>query len=236
MTRLPEPEQWVIEQLDEHQVGDLIEEYVEYVDKDGNPVRLQEPFVRHFMKRDDGALPTLAAIATAPIVLADGVLMAPDGLHRDSGIAFIIPNELREIIPAAEECDDEAVAEAMRFLVEEWLCDVATDYVGKVIIVAGALTLIERSLLPDRPAFFVTAGKRGNGKTTTLRMLIMAVTGLAASAAAWSSSEEERRKAIFSYFLYGVPYILWDNIPRGTQVSCPHVFSKSVRLRICRIV
>jgi hypothetical protein len=26
-----------------------------------------------------------------------------------------------------------------------------------------------------------------------------------------------------SYFLYGVPYILWDNIPRGTQISCPHI-------------
>jgi hypothetical protein len=26
-----------------------------------------------------------------------------------------------------------------------------------------------------------------------------------------------------SYFLYGVPYILWDNIPRGAQISCPHI-------------
>ena len=26
-----------------------------------------------------------------------------------------------------------------------------------------------------------------------------------------------------SYFLYGVSYILWDNIPRGSQISCPHI-------------
>jgi hypothetical protein len=26
-----------------------------------------------------------------------------------------------------------------------------------------------------------------------------------------------------SYFLSGVPYILWDNIVRGTQISCPHI-------------
>ena len=25
------------------------------------------------------------------------------------------------------------------------------------------------------------------------------------------------------YFLAGVPYILWDNIARGTQISCPHI-------------
>ena len=25
------------------------------------------------------------------------------------------------------------------------------------------------------------------------------------------------------HFLYGMPYILWDNIPRGSQISCPHI-------------
>jgi hypothetical protein len=43
------------------------------------------------------------------------------------------------------------------------------------------------------------------------------------AAAAWSTNEEERRKALMSYFLYGVAYILWDNIERGTQISCPHI-------------
>ena len=111
----------------------------------------------------------------------------------------------------------------MDYLTDEWLCDVATDYTGKCITIAAALTLIERTLLPDRPAFFVTAGRRGGGKTTTLIMLIMAVTGLWPAAAAWSTNEEERRKALMSYFLYGVPYILWDNIARGMQISCPHI-------------
>jgi hypothetical protein len=54
-------------------------------------------------------------------------------------------------------------------------------------------------------------------------MLIKAVTGIWPAAAAWSTGEEERRKALLSYFLHGVPYILWDNIARGTQVSCPHI-------------
>jgi hypothetical protein len=49
------------------------------------------------------------------------------------------------------------------------------------------------------------------------------VTGDLPAAAAWSSNEEERRKALLSYFLSGVSYILWDNIARGAQVSCPHI-------------
>lgn len=54
-------------------------------------------------------------------------------------------------------------------------------------------------------------------------MLIKAITGVLPAAAAWSSNEEERRKALLSYFLYGAPYILWDNIARGTEISCPHI-------------
>jgi len=227
MTKLPPPEQWVLCKMSEMEVAEMIEKYIDYYTEDdyGNhrPVHLPTQFVRHFMKRDDGKLPTVVAIATAPIVLADGVLLAPEGLDRLRCIQFIIPDELRAAIPQAQDCTPERVKAAMEFLCDEWLCDVATDYTGKATIIAAALTLIERSLLPDRPCFFVTAGRRGNGKTTTLTMLIVAVTGLWPAAAAWSSNEEERRKALLAYFMYGLAYILWDNIPRGTQIGCPHI-------------
>ena len=111
----------------------------------------------------------------------------------------------------------------MKFLTDEWLCDVATDYAGKCSLIAAALTIIERSLLDQRPCFFVTAGRRGGGKTTTIIMLIKGVTGIHPAASAWSTNEEERRKALMSYFMYGASYILWDNIARGTQISCPHI-------------
>src|SRR5262245_35352966 len=227
MTNLPPPEQWVLCKMNEMEVAEMIEEHIDYytVDENGNlrSVHLPTPFVRHFMQRHDGALPTVVAIATAPIVLADGVLLAPEGLDLKRSIQFLIQDELRAVIPQGQDCTPERVKAAMEFLCDEWLVDVATDYLGKATIIAAALTLIERSLLPDRPCFFVTAGRRGGGKTTTLIMLIAAVTGLRPAAAAWSTNEEERRKALLSYFLYGMPYILWDNIARGTQISCPHI-------------
>jgi hypothetical protein len=88
------------------------------------------------------------------------------------------------------------------------LCDVACDYAGKCILIAAALTIIERSLLPDRPAFWVTAGRRGGGKTTTIIMLLTAVTGIRPAAAAWSPNEEERRKALLAYLLEALPAIV----------------------------
>jgi hypothetical protein len=132
--------------------------------------------------------------ARAPIVLADGGMLAPDGLDRSRGIIFEIQKEVRAIIPDPKACSKAAVRQAMQFLCEEWLCDVAADYAGKCTIITAALTIIERSLLDERPAFFVTAGRRGGGKTTLLTMLIMAVTGTRPAASAWSNNEEERRK------------------------------------------
>ena len=222
MTKLPAPEQWVLSQMSEMEVSEMIEQHIDYVD-DGRSVHLPMQFVRHYMRRDDNALPTVVAIATLPIVLADGGLLAPDGLDRSRGIIFEIQEEMRAIIPGPKDCRKEAVRQAMSFLCDTWLCDVATDYAGKCSIITAALTIIERSLLDERPAFFVTAGRRGGGKTTLLYMLIMAVTGIMPAASAWSNNEEERRKALLSYFLYGVPYILWDNIARGSQISCPHI-------------
>ena len=223
MTKLPPPEQWVLSEMNEMEVAEMIEQHIDFVDKNGVSVHLPMHFVRHFVKRHESKLPTVVAIATLPIVLADGGMLMPDGLDRLRGIIFEIQKEVRAIMPRRTECSPEAVHAAMQFLCDEWLTDVATSYAGKCTIIAAALTIIERSLLPDRPAFFVTAGRRGGGKTTTLTMLIVAVTGIMPAAAAWSTNEEERRKALLSYFLLGVPYILWDNIAKGTQISCPHI-------------
>ena len=105
MTKLPSPEQWVLSRMDELECAELIEQHIDfYVEsKDGfrRSVHLEKEFVKHYLQRHDGKLPTVVAIATAPLVLADGTLLAPDGLDRDRGIVFIIPKELRAIVPSA---------------------------------------------------------------------------------------------------------------------------------------
>jgi len=220
---LPPPEQWVLDPLDNIELGELIERHIDYVDHNGRSVHLLNVFVNHYVQRHDGKLPMAVAIATAPLVLADGVILAPEGLDRERGIIFEIPKELHAVLPDQRDCTDEAVKAAMQFLCDEWLCDVSADLTGKATLIAMALTLIERSLVPDRPTFFVTAGKRGGGKTTTTKMLIMAVMGVLPAASSWSNDQEERRKVLLAQFISGVGYILWDNIVRGTQIACPHI-------------
>jgi len=111
----------------------------------------------------------------------------------------------------------------LKFLLDEWLVDVALDQTGKCLAILLALTLLQRALLPERPAFFVTAGQRGGGKTTLISMVIAAVLGRRPAAAAWSDNAEERRKALFSYLRQGVATLIWDNIPRGVNISCAHI-------------
>ena len=222
-TQQPAAEQPLLTRFNEMQLAELIEYHIDYVDKAGKSVHLGAPFVRHFHTRTDDALPIVTAIATLPIVLPDRTLLSNRGLDRQRGIVFRVPPELLAVLPKPEECTPAAAADAMRFLTDEWLVDVAAEYAGKCTLIAAALTVIERSLLAERPTFFVTAGRRGGGKTTVLIMLLMAVTGVRPAAAAWSSSEEERRKSLLAYLMEAIPAIVWDNIPRGTQISCPHI-------------
>jgi hypothetical protein len=138
--------------------------------KDGSErsVALPQTFIEHYLAYRDSKLPRVGAIVTSPLVLPDGSVLANQGLDRRLKILFWIDPALMAQMPKLEECDNRAVAQAMEFLIHDWLCDVAADFQGKCVLVAFALTILERVLLPERPALFVTAGQRGGGKTTAV--------------------------------------------------------------------
>ena len=83
--KLPAPEQWVLSTMNEMEVAEMIEQHIEHYveDKDGNrrSVHYPTPFVRHYMNRDDGALPTVVALATAPHRAGRWRLAGTDGLR-----------------------------------------------------------------------------------------------------------------------------------------------------------
>ncbi len=186
-------------------------------------VRLSTVFGSAYASWPDSKLPIVRGVSTLPIVLPGGTIISNNGLHHDLQLIFRVqPSLLSSLLNPNLVTIDVACA-AYRNLTDVWLADVDTDTEGKAIIVALAMTLIQRHLLPARPAFFVTAGQRGGGKTTLLNMAATAVFGRPAAAANWSPSEEERRKAIFSYFAAGIGLLVWDNIPRAEAISCPTI-------------
>ena len=161
------------------------------------------PFIKALVEYPNGAIPVVRAINTAPLITASGRLIDGAGLDRSTGMIHRIDPVLRRCLPNGKPTNEE-IKQSLEFLVDEWLVDVALDHTGKCVAILLALTLLQRALLPERPAFFVTAGQRGGGMTTLISMIITAVLGRRATAAAWSDSVEERKKALFSYLRHRV--------------------------------
>ncbi len=174
------------------------------------------------MQFSPSRIPIVRAINTAPLVTMSGQVIDGVGIDRETGLFHRIDPVLRTCLRQHPPTKSD-VRHALNYLLNEWLVDVALDLVGKCIAIMLAMTLIQRGLLPERPAFFVTAGHRGGGKTTLISMIVMAVLGRRATAAAWSDSGEERKKALFSYLRQSVACVAWDNISRGAAISCSHI-------------
>jgi hypothetical protein len=157
-----------------------LEKYVRWVaySKNGGAyfASLPTPFIKALVEYPNSAIPVVRAINTAPLVIASGRVIDVVGLDRATGLFHRIDPALRCCLPEGEPAQ-EAIKEALNFLLNEWLVDVTLDPVGKCVAILLALTLLQRTLLPERPAFFVTAGQRGGGKTTLISMVIAAVLG-----------------------------------------------------------
>ncbi len=226
---LPAPPEPVIVRLTPVGVGVLIERYVRFEAEGtrGSPpyeAALQRPFIDALMDMSAAELsmPVARAINTAPLVAMNGNIIDGVGLDRQSGLIHRIEPQLRACLPMHPPTEHEA-REALSWLLDVWLVDVSADTTGKLLVLMLCLSMIERVLLKERPAWFVTAGHRGGGKTTLVLMLTVAVFGRLAAAAAWSDKEEERRKALFSYLRQGVAVLVWDNILRGVQITSPAI-------------
>ncbi len=184
--------------------------------------QLPHSHIDALMQLSPSSMPVARAINTAPLISRSGTVIDGAGLDRKTGLFHRIDPLLRACVPDRAPTEQD-VREALTFLLREWLVDVALDDVGKCQAIMLAMTLIERALLTERPAFFVVAAQRGGGKTTLVNMITLAVLGRRAAAAAWSDTREERKKALFSYLRQAVACLAWDNIPRGATITCPHI-------------
>ena len=229
-TRLPAPPQLSLIAHDKHSLGLVIEKHIEFYKvkktKSGDEIEitvaLAEQFINAYLAYRDSQPPRVWTIATMPLVLPNGEILSTNGLDRKRKILFRIDPGLVELLPQGKITGAEIV-EAMNFLTEEWLCDVQTDYAGKCVLISMTLSIVQRALFRELPAYSVPAGKAEGGKTTAINMVSCAATGKPAAAAAWSFDAEERRKAIFALSRQNLPLVAFDNIPRGAALSCQHL-------------
>lgn len=127
-TRLDPPIMPLLTEHDETSLAILIERYINFEKviktKEGEtriPVSLYLPFVRHYHRYADSTLPVVHAIASMPLVLPNGKLIAPRGLDHDLGIIFRIDPKFAKLLPRHGTVTREDVKAAIDFLLDEWL-------------------------------------------------------------------------------------------------------------------
>lgn len=221
-SRLPAPKHLLLTRHDECSLEIEIGDHIDFVVPTKSGCASVAPparFLTHYLKYGRSNLPVVASVVTMPLVLSDGSLLSQNGLDRARRLLLRIDPALLRFLPDPQDYSEDAIAKAFKFLTDEWLIDVAAGVEGKAVLVAYALSIIERALCPERPLFLVTSGKRGGGKSTAITMATIVALGKKATAAAWSWDEEERRKSVFACLLDGFPAVVWDNIPDGMEIA-----------------
>jgi hypothetical protein len=224
---IPAPAQAALVAAEYTDVALEVEKHVRFMrhtkEGDSYPQRLPEAHGKAYLGWAESNLPRVAALVTLPLVLPGRELFTGVGLNRERQVIFRIPPELLSHMPRPDEVNLDYAIDCLDWLFHEWLVDVEADPAGKAVIIAMTAQTIQRHLLPERPAYVVDAGQRGGGKTTTVIMSHIAVTGVRPAAAAWADDPNERRKALFASFMTGAAMIPFDNIGRGTPIRCPHI-------------
>jgi hypothetical protein len=173
----------IIRELNGAGVAMLVEDYIRFRVKTKAGTRyvaLSEAFQEGLNAlHSESKIPTLAGVQTLPlaVVRSDGSIFVrkKTGLDRASGVVFRVDPEILAAIPDPAKVTLADGKAAYKRLADDWLVDVSTTPEGKAVLIAIALTIIERLLLEnDRPAFLVTATIAGAGKTTALHMIAVA--------------------------------------------------------------
>jgi len=185
---------------------------------DEREVALQRHFAEALLGWPESGMPVVNGVANLPVVGYDGDLVVGEGLLREHSLIMKCPAGILESIPRHRTFEAQA-RESFQWLCDEWLGDVSTDIVGKAGVIACALTLIQRSMLTERPMFLFDAGLRGGGKTTAAQMAIGVVEGLKALPNPWSPEAVERKKVIFTHAREGRDIPFFDNVPNGHTLS-----------------
>jgi hypothetical protein len=116
------------------------------------------------------------------LVTMSGQIICGVGLDRTTGLFHRIDPLLHACVPA-DPPREKNVQDAMNFLFDEWLVDVALDPIGKSIAIMLGANTSRTCAIAGATSFFVTAGQRGGGKTTLVHMITLAVLGRKAAAA-----------------------------------------------------
>lgn len=157
--------------------------------------------------------PPLDGVVSAPIFANNGTLCDKTGYHPVTRKYYHSPTCL-------EDVPRMSVAEALRFLRDEWLYDFPFDSKASYAhaISLALLPFVRNMIDGQTPLFLLDAPTPGSGKTLLATVLAYPFVGSHVMSMAAPTEEAEWSKAILSMLLVAPSHILIDNV-RGVLGS-----------------
>jgi len=168
---------------------------------------------RLIAKQGERDLPRLAAVITAPTMLADGSIIDAPGHDPRSGLLYVSDSAAPPRVPREPTAQDAVRALAM--LWEPVRAFPFVDEIDRGVMLAAMLTACVRASLPTAPGFAFDAPTAGSGKTKLARLLGVLATGDDPAVLAPPSGrepDEELRKVLYAALLEGRRVLLLDNM------------------------
>lgn len=154
---------------------------------------------------------TLRGIAPSPIVRKDHTIATEDGYDEASQVLLDLDGLKLDI---HDDPTDAEVAEAVRFLLDEWLGDFPfASQADRANVLAFILSYPLRELVDLVPLAVVSAKSKGTGKSKLVSLIVQLFTRAMPAWDSLPSNEEETRKQITTLLSTASPYIGFDESP-----------------------
>ncbi len=170
-----------------------------------------------FEDKEFSAFRELDAVATSPLLRADGSILSVSGYDPLTRTLLVLSAAAPKI-PAVPTLQDARAA--LTDLREAFRDFPFRGEMDRSVALALVLTIIGRSAIDGPvPAFVFTAHTRGSGKTLIAESACAIATGQEATGFPFSHRDEEVSKRITAAVIGGFRVCLIDNAPGGAQIG-----------------
>jgi len=180
--------------------------------EDRTPIAVPGSIIKILLEKTEHAAPHVTGIASHPIVLPSGEIIATDGLHNGTGL-FLAGAEIGDVSPYSQAVASKAL-ERLRAAIGEGF-EFASP-LDVEVAVAAFMTALVRRILDQSPGLVVVANTQASGKTTLARRQHVLLTGHDMPVTPFNDdSEAEQKKQLMSALLTNPAMICFDNIKDG---------------------
>jgi hypothetical protein len=205
----------VLEPIDEVRMRELVERVAVFHKRTSqgiNPIAVPDKIIQILIQKKAHSGPKVNGLLTHPIVLADGTILAQDGLHVHTGL-FLQGAGLAGAIAYSQAEAHRALPRLRVVFLEGFAFESPFD---AEVALSAVFTGVQRRILDQAPGYLFTAPQQSSGKTTLARRLHVLLTGHDLPVSSFPENDDaEMQKRLLAMLLRSPAMVCLDNITDG---------------------